>query len=186
MTIAIKGMVCRHCMDAVRNILTSLAVDPDKTDVTLGEVSVPDETVTADFLAALDRELTAHGFSRILNADDRMVEETKRAIIAHVRSHDCHFNLSACLQDQLHTEYGTLSKLFSAHEGRTIEKYSIAQRVEYAKELLSYGELTISETADKAGYSSVAHLSRQFKAVTGMTPSAYQKLRPQRTPINEI
>ena len=103
-----------------------------------------------------------------------------------MRNHDCRFNLSACLQDHLNTDYGTLSKIFSATEGRTIEKYSIAQRVEFAKELLSYGEMTISEVADRAGYSSVAHLSRQFKTQTGMTPSQFQKLRPERTPLNEV
>ena len=131
--IAIKGMVCRHCVEAV----------------------------------------------------EALVEAAKQVIIDHVRNHDCRFNLSACLQDHLNTDYSTLSKIFSATEGRTIEKYSIAQRVEFAKELLSYGEMTISEVADRAGYSSVAHLSRQFKTQTGMTPSQFQKLRPERIPLND-
>lgn len=186
MKFAIKGMVCRHCVDAVERILIGVGLDAATIDVKLGEVDVPDDAVDADFLAAFDRELTAHGFSRILNEGDRLVEAVKRAVIEHVRHHDCRYNLSACLQEQLHTDYGALSRLFSAREGRTIEKYSIAQRVEYAKELLSYGELSISEIAWRAGYSSVAHLSRQFKNVTGMTPSEFQKLRPHRTPINEI
>lgn len=185
MTIAIKGMVCRHCIEAVEAILASLSLG--EAHVSLGEADIPD-TATADpnLMAALDRELKAHGFSRILNRDSQLVERTKQTIIDHVRNHDCRFNLSACLHDRLGTDYIALSKLFSAHEGRTIEKYAIAQRVEYAKELLSYGELNISEVAFKAGYSSVPHLSRQFKTVTGMTPSAYQKLRPQRIPLNEV
>ena len=153
----------------------------------LGEASLADSVnVDADFLAALDREFAAHGFSRILDTGQRLVEAAKQVIIDHVRNHDCRFNLSACLQDHLNTDYGTLSKIFSATEGRTIEKYSIAQRVEFAKELLSYGEMTISEVADRAGYSSVAHLSRQFKTQTGMTPSQFQKLRPERIPLNEV
>ncbi len=185
--IAIKGMVCRHCVEAVEAIFHGLGVGADQIEVKLGEASLADSVnVDADFLAALDREFAAHGFSRILDPGQRLVEAAKQVIIDHVRNHDCRFNLSACLQDHLNTDYGTLSKIFSATEGRTIEKYSIAQRVEFAKELLSYGEMTISEVADRAGYSSVAHLSRQFKTQTGMTPSQFQKLRPERIPLNEV
>lgn len=138
--IAIKGMVCRHCVEAVEAIFHGLGVGAEQIEVKLGEASLADSVkVDADFLAALDREFAAHGFSRILDPGQRLVEAAKQVIIDHVRNHDCRFNLSACLQDHLNTDYGTLSKIFSATEGRTIEKYSIAQRVEFAKELLSYG-----------------------------------------------
>jgi len=177
-------MVCRHCIESVEAICASLGLEG--VHVSLGEMELPDETVDNEMLAALDREFTAHGFSRILDIESQTVEQTKRLIIEHVRNHDCHFNLSACLTDKLGIDYAALSKLFSAREGRTIEKYAIAQRVEYAKELLSYGELNISEVAFRAGYSSVPHLSRQFKTVTGLTPSAYRTLRPQRIPLNEV
>ena len=79
-----------------------------------------------------------------------------------------------------------ISKIFSAREGRTIEKYAIAQRIEYVKELLSYRQLNITEIADIAGYSSVAHLSRQFKSITGLTPSAFIKAALPRIPLNKV
>lgn len=185
MVIAIKGMVCRHCVEAVESILDKLGIPTDMRSVELGEVSIHPSLISPQFLAALDRELPPRGFSRILNPADKLVENAKRVIIEHVRNHDCRFNLSACLQENLHTDYTYLSKIFSAREGRTIEKYAIAQRVEFAKELLGYGE-TISEVAFHAGYSSAAHLSRQFKAQTGLTPSEYQRLRHLRIPLNEV
>lgn len=76
--------------------------------------------------------------------------------------------------------------MFSAHEGRTIEKYQMAQRVEWVKELLGYGQMTISEIADSTGYSSVAHLSRQFKNLTGMTPTEYLRSSMHRSGLNEV
>ena len=81
---------------------------------------------------------------------------------------------------QLHRDYSFLSKLFSETTGTTIEKYFIAQKIERAKELIVYGELSLNEIADKLGYSSVAYLSSQFKSVTGLTPSYFKKLKENR------
>lgn len=184
MEIPIKGMVCQHCAEAVEAACKAAGING--AAVSLGMAYVPDSEAQPDRLNALDRELTARGFTRISDPDVQLIERAKLTILEHVRDEDCHFNLSACIQEHLGVDYSTVSKLFSAHEGRTIEKYHIAQRIEYVKELLSYGELNISEIADKAGYSSVAHLSRQFKSVTGMTPSAYMKGTPHRIPLNEV
>ncbi len=79
-----------------------------------------------------------------------------------------------------------MSRVFSAHEGRTLEKYQMAQRVEWVKELLGYGQYTISEIADMTGYSSTAHLSRQFKSVTGLTPTEYLRTSMERRGLNEV
>ena len=98
----------------------------------------------------------------------------------------CRLNLSACLEEHLHIPYDTLSRIFSSLEGRTVEKYQIAQRVEWVKELLGYGEMTVSEIADYTGYSSAAHLSRQFKSVTGLTPTEYLRATASRRPLNEV
>lgn len=152
----------------------------------LGEAEVPDSAMSASKLQKLDEELALRGFERITDQAEKLIERTKLAILEHVRDERCRFNLSACLQDHLDVDYSTISKLFSSREGRTIEKYAIAQRVEYVKELLSYRQLNISEIADKTGYSSVAHLSRQFKSVTGMTPSYFLKNSTARIPLNEV
>lgn len=184
MIIPVKGMVCNHCVESVLSAFEHAGLPEAK--VRLGEAEVADLSLTPEALAKLDTELASRGFERLSDPDARLIERAKLAIIRHVRNESCHFNLSACLQDTLGVDYSSLSKLFSAREGRTIEKYQIAQRVEYAKELLSYGELNVSEVADKAGYSSVAHLSRQFKSITGLTPSAFLKNASRRIPLNEV
>lgn len=184
MLLHIKGMVCHHCIEAVSAALEASQLPDAK--VRLGEVEVPDQEVALDKLTELDNQLAMRGFQRITDAAEQLVERTKLAILQHVRDQSCRFNLSACLQDHLEADYTSISKLFSAREGRTIEKYAIAQRIEYVKELLSYRQMNISEIAYKTGYSSVAHLSRQFKSVTGMTPSAFLKSTVQRIPLNEV
>ena len=89
--------------------------------------------------------------------------------------------------ETLHHEYSVLSKLFSEETGTTVERCYIAQRIERVKELLSYGELSLSEIADRMNYSSVAHLSAQFKQVTGLTPSRYRQLaQPPRRPLDKL
>lgn len=81
------------------------------------------------------------------------------------------------MADEAHLEYGYLSSLFSSMEGITLEQYIIRQKIERVKELLFYDELSLSEIADRLGYSSVAHLSGQFKKITGLTPSELKKSR---------
>ena len=82
--------------------------------------------------------------------------------------------------------FDTISRMFSQLEGRTIEKYHIAQKVERVKELLAYGGRTLEEIADITGYSSASHLSRQFKAVTGLTPTQFVSTRGKRTPLDKV
>ena len=98
-----------------------------------------------------------------------------------------HVNFSDFLSSELNHDYSYLSHLFSMVEGTTIEKYMILQRIEKVKELLVYDELTVNEISYKLGYSSVAHLSRQFKSVTGLTPSHYKKVREEkRKPLDQV
>ena len=95
--------------------------------------------------------------------------------------------LSAYLQDVCHKEYSALSKLFTEMRGISIEKYYLAQRIELVKELLAYDEMTVSEIADKLRYSSVAHLSAQFKAQTGLSPTQFKEMKEHRLrPLDEI
>lgn len=183
--IPIKGMVCRHCVEAVEAALEKAGVAGAR--VSLGGADIPSGVADDPaMMLRVDAELASRGFERLTDAEAQLVERAKLIILRHVREEDCRFNLSACLQSHLNTDYSLISRIFSAREGRTIEKYAIAQRVEYVKELLSYRQLTISEIADRAGYSSVAHLSRQFKSVTGLTPTAFVKAALPRIPLNLV
>jgi AraC family transcriptional regulator len=95
--------------------------------------------------------------------------------------------LSALLEEKLNKEYHYLTTLFTSVEGVTIEKYTILQRIEKVKEYLMYNELSLSEIADQMGYSSVQHLSQQFKKVTGSTPSQFRDLKEnKRKPLDKV
>lgn len=186
MEIMIKNMVCRHCIRAVETILDKLGIENAET--MLGVVRIPDKEFQKISLEQLDTELEADGFERIVDRNAMIVENIKKIIIRHVRiERDCPLNLSACLEKHMDITYDTASRIFSAQEGRTIEKYFIAQKIELVKELMGYNQMSISEIADLTGYSSVSHLSRQFKEMTGLTPSQYlrQGLN-DRCPITQV
>jgi len=184
MEILIKGMVCHHCVEAVKRVLHSAGLTP--INVTLGRAEIK-EHLDGPALQMLDNLLENEGFARILDADSLLVEKIKRAVIEHVRQpNECRLNLSACLENHLGATYDSMSRIFSAREGRTLEKYQMAQRVEWVKELLGYGQYTISEIADMTGYSSTAHLSRQFKSITGLTPTEYLRTSMDRQSLNEV
>ena len=183
----IKNMVCRHCVAAVEKILEELGITD--ADVTLGRVVIPAEKENDFPLERFDRMLEDNGFERILDRNTLIVEKIKETIIRHVRiERHCPLNLSACLERHLgNISYDTASRIFSNREGRTIEKYFIAQKIELVKELLEYQQMTLNEIADMTGYSSVSHLSRQFKEVTGISPSQYLRQdNSNRLPLNEV
>jgi len=144
----------------------------------LGEVEIEGE-LSKEKLQQLDVNFKALGFELINNKKSQTIEKIKTEIISLVHHSDehIHTNLSEYLSTQIGQDYQHLSNLFSEVEGTTIEKYFIAQRIEKAKELLIYGELTLSQIADELGYSSVAYLSNQFKKITGLTPSFFKNLK---------
>jgi AraC-like DNA-binding protein len=107
--------------------------------------------------------------------------------VVHRQSNQLNTNLSVYLADQILMDYNYLSNLFSEVEGVSIEHYYIAQKIERVKELLLYNELTLSEIAFQLNYSSLGHLSRQFKSVTGLTPSYFKTLKKaKRLPLDEV
>lgn len=184
MHLTIKNMVCRHCIAALDSCLDDMGLSHANTELGGADLT---EDISPEQLAELDRRLEELGFVRAGSADEALVEHTKAAVREHVRSAEhCRLKLSACIAGHLGVPYDSLSRTFSRIEGRTLENYAIAQRVEFVKELMSYGESTLSEIAYETGYSSAAHLSRQFKEVTGMTPTEYQRLRPSRRPLDEV
>ena len=178
-TLYIKNMVCNRCVKAVSTILCDLKIEHGP--VLLGEVPLKKELDAAQARQLSDR-LQAEGFELIDDKKTRVIERIKRLIIERVAGDldEETDNLSTFLSAQLHLDYPYISSLFSSVEGITIEKYYIAQKIEKAKELLVYGELSLSEIAYRLGYSSVQHLSNQFKKVTGLTPSHFKEIGAQR------
>ena len=164
--------------------------DRDNAIVTLhaGAGVLPAE-LTAERRKELDEALRAVGFELIDDRRKQTVERVKNTVIELVREKDAALrtNLSDYIADRLHQDYGAVSSLFSEIENTTIEQYFIAQKIERVKELLAYGELSLGEIADKLNYSSTAHLSAQFKKVTGLTPSHFRKIgENRRKPLDKV
>ena len=173
MLLRIKNMVCDRCVMVVRTELERAGCRV--LAVRLGEAEV-EGGLSPGEKARLAERLEALGFELLEDRRARMIEAVKRAVIELVRAEEVmpDVRLSEYLQERLRVDYRQISTLFSETEGRTVEKYFIAQKIERVKELLVYDELSLGEIAFRLGYSSVAHLSAQFKQVTGMTPSRYK------------
>lgn len=189
-TLYIKNMVCNRCIMVVKQELEKQGLHPEK--VSLGEVTVKEDNISDDQQNRLDSALINLGFERIDDRKARVIESIKNKIIQlihHSDKVDLKVNWSTLLSEEMHYEYNYLSNLFSSVEGVTLEQYIIKQKIEKVKELLFYDELSLSEIADKLGYSSVAHLSAQFKKITGFTPSEMKKSRDidqNRKPLDSI
>lgn len=181
----IKNMVCDRCVMVVRSILEGAGVHP--VAIELGQVELQHEPDKEQW-QALQQSLEAVGFEIIDDKRSRLIEKIKSMIIQMVQQEvpERRMNLSQYLSDQLHYDYNYLSSLFSDVEGLTVEKYYIRQKIEKAKELLVYDEMSLSQIADFLGYSSVAHLSNQFKQVTGFTPSQFKNARARRNPLDKV
>jgi AraC family transcriptional regulator len=172
MTLYIKNMVCPRCINAVGQILRDLKADP--VYIHLGEVLLK-EPIDEGRLSLLNTELKKLGFELLDDSAKQQIDKIKSVIIEHVHyREDEKFVFSDLLAAALHKEYSVISKLFSETEGITIEQYVIRQKIEKVKELLAYKEMNLNEIAFKLNYSSVAHLSSQFKKITGLTPSQFK------------
>ena len=180
-------MVCDRCTMVVRQQLDELGLT--YKNIQLGEVELTNEP-SEQQLQTLREKLSLLGFELLDDKRATLVEKIKSVIIDLIHRHeDVELNtkLSVLLEAKLHTDYHYLTTLFSSIEGVTIEKFLILQRVERAKELLVYDELSLSEIAYKLGYSSVQHLSQQFKNTTGFTPSQFKHLKEQkRKPLDKL
>lgn len=185
-TLYIKNMVCGRCVAAVEQALAELEIYP--VSVELGCVRLS-ETLAPERRARLSAALERLGFSLLEEHNSQVVAYVKGAVIEFVRSElsERRDNLSDYLSHRLSRDYSSISKLFSETCGITLEKFFIAQKIEYVKELLAYGELSLSEIADRLGYSSTAYLSSQFKRVTGMTPGEFRNLpEKKRLPLDSL
>jgi len=167
-------MVCGRCKMVVEAAFQNAGLTVIKVE--LGLVEVADKVLANERLAAIEQQLKSLGFSLLIDSKLKDIESIKTSIIELIHSGGdaLQQNLSAYLSNRLNKDYATLSTIFSQHETYTIEKYFIRQKVERVKELLSYDELNLKEIAYELNYSSVAHLSSQFKKITGYTPSAFK------------
>lgn len=176
----IKNMVCQRCIKVVRQLAHDLQLPVEQ--VGLGTLSLA-QPLSTEQRQQLETALAAEGFELIDDRRSRLTEQIKRLIIGWVRTGEearAFTNTSVRLQEALGYDYHYLSSLFSSTEGITIEKYLIAQKIERAKELLVYDEKTLTEIADELGYSSVQHLSNQFRKTTGLSPSHFKKVGQER------
>jgi len=174
----IKNMVCPRCIRVVGEELRRLRLDV--RSVALGEVVVSGKREDLP-IAEIKQALEENGFELIEDKRVKMIEKVKHAVLKLVQNdherNPIRVKDSEFIAREVGAEYHGLSSLFSSVEGVTIEHYLILQRIERAKELLRYGELTLSEISYRLGYKSVQYLSNQFKNVTGMTPSQFKSLK---------
>lgn len=169
-------MVCNRCIKVVKEELEDLGLSVE--EIKLGEVRLA-EAVEPDVMKTIGDKLEVNGFSLLDDKKAQIVEEIKRVVIDLVRQseHDRpKLNYSHLIAERVGYDYTYLSSLFSLMESLTIERYTILQRIERVKELLVYGEHTLSEIAFQTGYSSVQHLSAQFKKITGLTPRHFKEI----------
>ncbi len=180
-------MVCPRCVATVKSEAEKLGLPV--TSVGLGELNLS-ESIAMPQMEILRQNLYEHGFEVIFDRKSRLVEVIKTELISIIHHHKKippGQTISAYLAKFTGYEYSYLSSMFSMHEGITIEKYIILQKVEKIKEWLIYDELSINEMAYKLGYSSSQHLSAQFKRITGYSPSQFRNLEHQeRLPIDQV
>ena len=174
MKLSIRNMVCNRCIMVVRQEFEKAGLQPQ--DVKMGEVELT-KAPTELQLKKINLSLSELGFEILDDQKQKLIEKTKNLLIEKIQGGEIeeHFTVSEFLVKKLGKEYSQLSRLFSEVEGLTIEQFFILHKIEKVKEWIAYGELTLSEIAWKLGYSSVAHLSAQFKKVTGLTPSHVKK-----------
>ena len=187
-TLHIRNMVCDRCIRVVREELTTRGVDVRAVELGQAEVRFRHRRPGME---KVRETLQRNGLDLIDSRRLRIVEKVKTTVLDLVRrersGNESAPRISRVVGDATGLDYHYVSSLFSSVEQITIERYAILQRVERIKELIVYDELTLSEIADRLGYSSAQHLSNQFRQVTGLTPTAFRSLRkPARTPLDRV
>ncbi len=182
MTLYIKNMVCIRCKMAVRSELERLGLN--KFVIGFGEVRLK-EGISPDQLYKLDRGLKKSGFELVDEIEATLVEKVKKIIIdlIHYSEERLDYNIPYIISSKLNQDYDTLNALFLKIQNQTIENYFLAHKIERVKELLVYYKLNLNEIAYQLNYSSIARLTSQFKAATGLSPSHYRKVRERRFEI---
>jgi AraC family transcriptional regulator len=175
MKLFIKNMVCPRCITSVEQILDKNKIQAKS--VRLGEVELTKEP-GKNKLEQLAEDLRQTGFELLDDQKTQLIEKIKNLLIQKVQTGNIedHFGIAKYISDNIYKEYSSISRLFSAVEGVTIEQFFILQKIEKTKEWLIYDEQSLSQIAFNLGYSSTQHLSNQFRKATGMTPSQFKQL----------
>lgn len=180
-------MVCNRCIKVVNDELIKIKIDIK--DIELGKVYL-NTPVTDETLEKIKHILSDNGFELITDKKSILIDRIKTLIVEKVHHSDDapeYINSSLYISKEIGYDYSYLSKLFSSAEGITIEKFIILQKIEKAKELLTYNQLSLNEISYKLGYSSVQHLSGQFKKITGQSPSLFRKNNSNnRKPLDKV
>ncbi len=186
MVIYIKNMVSTRCKLVVKAELEKLGLHAVRVE--LGEAEI-EEDLPREHQYLLDIALKKCGLEILEGHKSILIEKIKKTIIELVRDPDIKLklNMSGYLSEKLNYNYTYLNNIFYKAKGLSIEKYLIHQRIEKVKELLAYHELNLTEIAYQLHYSSIAHLSNQFKKITGLSPSEYrQKEHIERLGVDEV
>ncbi len=179
MKIYVKNMACESCKVVVKEALEELDISPVKVE--LGEIETKKD-ITDEEKKKLNSKIKKVGLELLEKKQGVLIEKIRKVMIGYVYKSDEKPNVkfSVLLSEDLNHSYTYLANFFSEVEATTIEQYLIALKVERIKELIIFGEHTFSEIAHKLHYSSVAHLSSQFKKITGLTPSHFKRLKEKR------
>ena len=180
-------MVCPRCIKTVEEEIKKIGLTVEHIE--LGNVELKGQ-IEAETIKKIDKVLTENGFKLIYDKKSQIIDKIKTTIIEIIhyeKEIPNNVNISDFIARELGYDYSYLSNLFSSIEGTTIEKYIVQQKIEKVKELLIYDELSLTEISYQVGYSSVQHLSNQFKKNTGFSPSQYKKLEEnKRSPLDKV
>lgn len=184
MRLFIKNMVSLRCKMVVKAELENLGLHA--SSIELGEVDI-EGVVTDDVRDKIKLALLKSGLELLEDKKSILIEKIKNIIVEMIHYSDeaPKTNFSHYLSSKLNYDYNYLSNLFSEVKGTTIAHFIILHKIERAKELLVYDELTLTQIAEELHYSSVAHLSNQFKKVTGLTPSFFKQMKNKRMNTHE-
>lgn len=186
-TLHIKFMVCKCCIRVIKQELEQHGVMVERINLGEAEITFDDEKINAD---GIEKIIEDNGFELVKNKDLILVEQIKVAVVElihYANNMNSIIRNSDYLVEKLGYSYQHLSVLFSKYEPNTLEKYIILNKIEKVKEMIEYGEITLSEIAFSMGYSSVQYLSNQFKTITGISVTDYKKNPTvERKPLNEI
>lgn len=177
--ISIKGMVCDRCKLVLTKAFNNLGLEV--TEINLGSVTLSGTSKLNSF-EHIQQVLDKNGFELLINRNFTIVQEIKKIVeeaLNNYQQYNKRVSFSKLLSNKFYMDYDSVSSLFSAAENITLEKYIINKRLEKVKELLINSRFTLTEIAYITGFSSIQHLSNQFKAVTGFSPSNFRKVKEE-------
>lgn len=179
MKLYVKNMACLSCKVVIKDALQELDILPVKVE--MGEIETK-EDLSEDEKKILNSKIRKAGLELLETKQGILIEKIKKTVVDYVYHSEEkeNINFSDLLSKKLNYSYGYLANFFSEVEANTIEQYVISMKIERIKEMIMFEEFTLTEIAYKLHYSSVAHLSAQFKKVTGLTPTHFKSLKKKR------